>query len=136
MAGRGAWLVVRDRSGAVYTRHAVTTAPTDLASEREEVRSRNFDNVCARIKTLLAPYIGRANVTPTVQRKITLDLFNLGLVLGNEATGNADLGPQVNSFADITLTPSDLSPDRYALTMTVDLPYPLNVLDATVTLTV
>lgn len=136
MAGRGAWLVVRDRSGAVYTRHAVTTAPTDLASEREEVRSRNFDNVCARIKTLLAPYIGRANVTPTVQRKITLDLFNLGLVLGNEATGNADLGPQVNSFADITLTTSDLSPDRYALTMTVDLPYPLNVLDATVTLTV
>lgn len=66
MAGNGVWIVTQDPvSGSIYTRHAVTTAPYADIYYREEMVTRNVDNICFYFDDLTSPYIGVSNVTPS-----------------------------------------------------------------------
>lgn len=62
MASGGIMIFTEDRDGTPYIRHALTTDVSDIA-HREESQRRNLDSISYYFKSLLEPYIGRANVT-------------------------------------------------------------------------
>ena len=64
MAGNGVWIVTQDlQSGAVFTRHALTTASYDDINAREEMITRNLDSISFFFLDTFAPYIGVSNIT-------------------------------------------------------------------------
>lgn len=67
MAGNGVWIVTQDlETGAVFNRHAVTTGDPDDLNKREEMITRNLDNISFFFLDRFSPYIGVSNVTDSL----------------------------------------------------------------------
>lgn len=65
MAGSGVWIVTQDDTGAIITRHALTTSNVDLNRELEMI-TRNLDSISYQFLDQFSPYIGRANAVPGI----------------------------------------------------------------------
>ena len=64
LAGGGIWFLSQDaQSGLIFTRHAVTSAPYDDINQREEMITRNVDDISFYFLDVFSPYIGISNVT-------------------------------------------------------------------------
>jgi len=97
LSAGGVWTITADRSGNIFTRHAVTTDTSDL-KHREEMIRRNADSISYDFVNLLRPYIGRTNATQTVLDKIEYEIDKM--IEGyTTAVFSADLGPQLISGA-------------------------------------
>ena len=81
LAGNGVWVVTQAPSGEVYTRQAVTTAPYSDLMQREEMVTRNVDSISFLFMEKFAPYIGVANVTPSLINLLTYEVTSLVTVL-------------------------------------------------------
>jgi hypothetical protein len=132
MALSGTWIVTQDivpagGVGDVFTRHAVTTGDYDDVNQREEMLTRNVDSISFRFKDTMEPFIGIANVTPTMQAKI--DLLASNLI--RELKGNSTelLGGQLIEGTIVDLRPSTVFADRFVLKIDIDPPYPFNNLE-------
>lgn len=134
MAEAGVWIVVQDESGAVYSRHAVTTDVSTLI-KREEVMGRNLDTMSYEYRNMFKNFIGVTNATPTVLTRMDY-LVSKKLETDSSAIVSNDLGPRIISGAiavDLAgnklLRIHPLAADRVELVLNIALPGPNNVTD-------
>ncbi len=130
MAGSGTWIVTQDlQSGEIFTRHAVTTAAYDDLNAREEMIVRNVDSISYQFQDRFAPYIGVANVTPTLIDIIRTETQALIQFLKSNYYTQT-LGGQLIDATITDLRPSLLAADRIVLAVSMTVPKSLNNLEA------
>jgi hypothetical protein len=126
MAAGGVWVVTQSPStGAVFTRHALTTSDVDSVDEREEMVTRNLDSISFFFLDRLAPYIGTSNVTPSCIDQIRTDLLSGINLLGNSNFVNR-LGPQLITGTITDLRAHASERDRLVASIDMVVPAPLN----------
>jgi len=129
MAAGGVWIIAESpQSGAIYNRHAITTAEyTDIA-RREEMVTRNLDSIAYYMHSLFDSYIGVTNATEaTVTHLRTTTVANLRYLVGRYETPR--LGGQLvaGELTNIGIHPT--LRDRLVVDVDVTLPYPTNNID-------
>jgi hypothetical protein len=129
MAGNGVWIVTQDLSGAVFTRHQVTTDNTDV-NKREQTITTNLDSISRQFREGFSDLIGRGNVSEEM-----LDIIRTRVhSLAEQVQGlpyPTTLGPQLQDYEITQLEVDPVLRDRILLTIAPVLPYPLNNLDIT-----
>lgn len=126
MAGGGVWIVTKDpETGDIYTRHAVTTADYDNISEREEVITRNVDNVSFYFDDLLSPYIGISNVTDSALEDMYATT-QAGILELSSRNYVRRLGPQIISAEITECRRHTVLRDRVVIGIDPEWPYPVN----------
>ena len=129
MAGSGVWIVDQDaQSGAIFTRHAVTTARTDDINAREEIVTRNVDSISFLFLDAFSPYIGVSNVTPSMLDILEAEtLARIQFLRSNNFVQR--LGGQLidATIADIHISP--IFKDRIVISVDLVIPYALNVIE-------
>lgn len=124
MAGNGVWLVVKDVSGNIYTRHQVTTDNTDI-NRREDTITTNLDQICRDFRDGMKDLIGRGNVSDAMLEIIRSRVHSLA----NSITARPfpDLiGPQLQELKITKLYIDPVARDHVWLELEPTLPYPLN----------
>jgi len=125
MAGSGVWIVTQAPTGEIFTRHAVTTGPYEDINQREEMLTSNIDSISYRFKDTFAPFIGIANVTPSLISLLRLEIISLIEVLKTEKFTTM-LGGQIINATIIDLRQHLTIKDRIVLILNLELPYPFN----------
>lgn len=124
MADSGVWIVTQDDDGNIITRHALTSDNNDLNSREEQV-VRNVDSMSYMFLNRLAPFIGRANVTPSAIDIIEVEIGACIDFL--KASGYTDtLGSQLIGGEISQLRQHALLKDRLVAVLDLEIPYPLN----------
>jgi hypothetical protein len=125
MAEGGTFIVTQDpTTGAIYTRHQLSTDTTDLNSKELSV-VKNVDSISYVFSRELAPYIGVANVTPALLDKLkALVLGTINYLVGNGYV--ARIGGQLISAEITELRQHAVLKDRVKITLDIKIPYPLN----------
>lgn len=126
MAGAGVWIVTQDlQSGAIYNRHAVTSGDTDDLNDREEVITRNLDDISYYFQSVLAPFIGVSNVTDSL-----ITIIDAELNAGKETLRARNFSPLIGGQlidAEVTELRRHLTlRDRILIRMSLELPAPFN----------
>lgn len=126
MAGGGVWVVTQDlQSGAVLTRHAVTTGDTDDINMREEMVTRNLDSIAFFMQDIYAPYIGVANMTPGAIAMIEAETKTaLKYLVGRSFVSR--LGGQLIDGQISQMRAHATLKDRLVVGLRLLLPYPMN----------
>ena len=131
LADSGTWVVTKDNSGSVITRHARTTDNTDLNTS-EEVVVRNVDSMSFLFLNRLEQFIGKANVTPSA-----LNLMRVQTVSAIEflkSNGFVErLGCQLIDGDIVELVAHPLLKDRVLITLSLEIPYPANNIEVHLT---
>jgi len=134
LAEGGVWIATEDRDGTPHTRHALTTSTTDLNSQEEMIR-RNVDSISYVFLRRLEPFIGRANATETMLRKLRYEVRQVIKFLTSNGYTD-ELGPQLIS-GEIALDSEGqpivrihpLAADRVEIVLNLTVPAPLNFLE-------
>ena len=126
LAASGYWIVTQDtNTGTVYTRQQLTTGDQSDINMREDSVTSNMDNLSYNFLQIMAPYIGRGNVTPTMIKLLQGDLIGMIAQFKNTIASNT-LGPQIITGQIVSLAPDTVYRDRIDCTINITLPYPLN----------
>lgn len=127
LAENGVWIVTQDSTGAIYTRHQLTTDPTSVAT-RESSKQSNRDSLGYRFFDFFVGnrYIGRTNITPTLLAKLRADWAELVNTIRNEANLYGDLGPQLLEASLTKLQRNSTQYDIVEAEMTCDDSDPFN----------
>jgi hypothetical protein len=129
MAGGGTWIVTKDlKSGAICTRQALTTASYDDINAREEMVTRNLDNVSYYFLDLFSPFIGISNVTPSTVEEVRA-AAQAGIMELSSHNYVRRLGTQIISGTITDCRAHAVLRDRIQLSIGVVLPYSLNNLE-------
>ena len=125
IAGDGVWIVTQDAAGNVFTRHAVTTGPTDDINQREEMVTRNVDAISYYFFSVFDPYIGISNVTPSLMALLRAELMSAITFLksNNYVTR---IGSQLIDATITDLRPHAVLLDRIVVVLSLTIPYALN----------
>lgn len=129
LAGAGVWIVTEDvGTGTVYTRQQLMSDVSDL-NDRELSIVKNVDSISFYLKSVIKPFIGRANVTNTaievIRTKLigALDfLFSAGY---DPITGGQVL--EGTTIREIKRHP--VLKDRLVVVIDLVVPYPINHVD-------
>ncbi len=131
LASGGVWIGTEDRDGTPHTRHALTTSTLDL-NHREEMIRRNVDSISYLFLRRLRPFIGRANATDSLLRRLRYEVMQIIKFLKNNGYTD-ELGPQlidgsIALDADGTeiLRIHPLAADRVEIVLNLVVPAPLN----------
>ena len=131
LAGAGVWIATEDKDGTPHTRHALTTDMTDL-NHREEMIRRNVDSISYLFLNTLRPYIGRANATPTLLRKLRYEtvklLRRLSSTVYTEELGSQLISGEIakDSNGDEILRIHPLAADHIEIVLNLSVPAPVN----------
>lgn len=134
IASGGTLIIMQDtKGGTVYIRHQISTATKDGNLNTTEMSMvKNLDSISFYFAELLAPFIGRYNVTPELVSVLRTQIQD-GLNYLGSLTGVGLLGPQViltNGKTKIrTLEQHPTLKDRILAVVDVELPAPLNVIE-------
>ena len=130
MSDGGVWIVTQNDDGStIYTRHAVTTDLSSLETQ-EEMVTRNLDSVSYYMHGKLAPFIGRANVTPSFTEVLRTQIVG-GLQFLRSSGDDELTGGQIIEGDIVTLRPHAQLKDRYVIDIDLTLPFPNNNNDLT-----
>jgi hypothetical protein len=132
LGSRGVWLVVQDRAGRIFNRHAVTS-DTKSINFLEESVTRNLDSLSYRIRDLFAPFIGVTNVSGTSEIQLRGDLVKSLDDLANFVP-SAGLGPQLVDYDIVTFERSATFLDRFIVKVNFTVPFANNGLDVYLTI--
>lgn len=137
IAVRGGWIVTQSpRDGSIYTRHAVTTGSYSDLSQREEMICANDDHLSYQFLHTWDPYIGIANVTPSMASILETDAIAKINELVNTVYVQR-LGPQLlPGSALVSVAPSPTAMDRFIVVIDAIRPAPVNNIDGHLILTV
>ena len=125
MAESGVWIVTQNEStGAIYTRHALTTAGYGDINHREESITRNIDSISFTLFKHFESYIGVTNITPNLIESMRLDLLTLTDKLRRPV--NNRLSGQIVDAELVRIEQNALFRDRIDLVINCILPYPFN----------
>jgi hypothetical protein len=122
----GVWVIQEDTDGRIYTRHALNTDVTDINSREESIR-RNVDAISYLFLNRLSPFIGRANVTPSMLDRLAFEVNQAVEFL--KSTGyTQELGPQLIDGEIRAGYPRvhPLLADRIQIVLDIVVPAPLN----------
>lgn len=125
MAAAGYWIVTQDpNDGDVFTRHQLSTNNEDLLRVEQSITT-NVDSISYTFLRRLAPYIGRANVTPTMINIIEGEVEAV-LNFFQNFSPNDELGPQLLGATIDTLQQHPVLSDRIQVLLDITVPAPLN----------
>ena len=131
-ASMGVMIVTQELAGGpIFIRHQLTTDVNDGSLYYEDSVGVNFDNIAYTMKAIIQPYIGQRNATPAVVEeldvriKTTLDAFKLA------PAGFQEIGPAILGWDNLTVAIDQTFRDRIITGATVQMPLPLNIVDAT-----
>ena len=124
IASAGVWIVTEDRDGTPYTRHALTSDTLDL-NRREEMIRRNVDSISYLFLRRLRPYIGRANATDAMVRRLSNEVTRLIDFLKSNGT-TEEIGAQLIDASVRVLRIHPLLRDRIEIVLDLTVPAPLN----------
>ena len=125
MAGGGTWIVTQDDTGAVFTRHAVTTGAYDDINQREEMITRNVDAISYYFFDTYDPYIGISNVTPSLIALLRAET-KAAIMFLKSNNYVARLGSQLIDGVITDLRPHITLRDRVVIALSLTVPYALN----------
>lgn len=130
MAEGGVWIVTQDlaTNGAVFTRHAVTTADNAIINEREEIITRNLDSISYFFLDLFSPYIGISNITDSLLSILQSEM-RAGIQTLRSRNFVEILGGQLIDGTIKELRTHATLKDRVVARLDLTLPFPLNHLE-------
>ena len=137
IAGGGTLIIMQDtQGGTVYVRHQISTAYIDGNLNTQEMSMvKNLDSISYYFATLLAPFIGKYNVTPELISVIQTQIQD-GLNFLGSLTGVGLLGPQVilsNGNTKIqSVAQHPTLKDHMLAVVNIELPAPLNVIQLSI----
>lgn len=133
MAGAGVWLLVEDASGAVITRHGLTSAAGDNdVKTANEVFRRNVDAVSLSFVSMLLEYNGVTNISRQLLARLRFLIQNR-IKYFKSVGSNSAIGPRIIE-GSIALTESGeeilrvhpLFEDTVEIAVDMEFPKPLN----------
>jgi hypothetical protein len=128
-ASGGTWLVVKDSTGRVYTRHQLTTtANPDNLGEREDSITTNLDHISREFYSGTRDLIGQGNVSPDMLALISTRIKNITLTIEGRSYP-AVIGPQLLGLEIVELKQDEVLKDTVIVRLTPTLPVPLNQMD-------
>jgi hypothetical protein len=125
MAKAGTWIVTQNANGQVYTRHQLTTGDYGDLNQAEASITTNVDSISYYLLDLFAPYMGKANVTPSFVDYMTTKLVNALDELKNRGF-TPELGAQVVDYTIAEIRQHSILKDRIVAVVNLTLPYPFN----------
>lgn len=129
MAGGGVWVVTQDlSSGAVISRHALSTASYEDIAAREEMHTRNLDSISYFLLDTFSPYIGISNVTPDTIKTLRAEA-NAAIQTLRSRNFVQRLGAQLIDGEVVRMEQHATLKDRVVAQLNLTLPFPLNNLE-------
>ncbi len=128
MAEAGTWIVTQNTDGNIFNRHAVTTGEYADLNAREEMVTRNLDNISFYWLDRFSPYIGISNAVESMLDKLEAETL-AGIQDLRSRNFVQRLGGQLVDAEISQLEISALFRDRIILGLDYILPYPLNNLE-------
>jgi hypothetical protein len=128
IASGGNWIVVKDFSGRVFTRHQLTSYndPDDI-NQREQSKTTNLDHISRDFYTNTDDLFGQGNVSPEMLALIRQRLNSLIESISNRPYP-AKLGPQMLGAEILELRVDELLRDTVIVEIDPAMPDPLNTL--------
>ena len=124
MAEDGVYLVVQDVDGTVYTRHQLTTDPSDVFTREQSVTS-NLDHICRDFKANVSDLYGRGNVSTEMIRLINSRIDVTSSMIMSRSYPQT-LGPQMSKLTVIRLEIDPVLRDQIWMEADIEGPVPLN----------
>lgn len=128
MAERGTWIVAQDHaSGTIYTRHQLSTNMTSVDT-RELSITKSIDAISFVYYSALAPYIGRANITPRFLQQLDREIRGTADFL--KARGaTPTLGGLLIEAELLELRQDEVNLDHVVVGLRITPPRPANVIE-------
>ena len=132
IAANGSFIVTQEyEDGPRFIRHQLTTK-SDLGNlYYEDSVGVNIDVISFAVKGRLRPYIGRRNVNPQTIREIFNDMYDLLSDYTTDPGFGNSIGPALIGFTDLVIGINETYKDRIDVSSKLEVPLPLNVIDAT-----
>jgi len=115
-------------SGSVYIRHQLTTDTSNESLYYEDSVGTNLDDLSFKIKDALEGFIGKYNLTPQTIAQARGAVRDI-LQEATESDAGAQVGAQIISYADLVVQADPVLKDRLQISVTVEIPLPLNNID-------
>jgi len=136
IAAGGNWIVVKDYTGAIYTRHQLTTwSDPDALLKREVSFTTNADSISYEIKDIVTDLYGRGNATEEMVTRIRQAVRSQIESIRGRDWGDL-LGPQISEYTIQRLRIHPTLRDSIEVVIEFELPAPLNNLIFTLNFTV
>jgi len=135
VAEHGGLIIMQDvPEGPIYIRHQVSTAAMDGNVLTTELSvTKNLDAISYYFAEVLAPYIGKYNITPLLLRQIETTVKQGLSYLGSYNTGSGLLGPMLLLDSGETringIQQHETLKDHVIISLSLDLPLPCNVIE-------
>jgi hypothetical protein len=128
IASGGNWIVSKDFSGRVFTRHQVTSYnnPDDI-SQREQSKTTNLDHISRDFYVNTADLFGQGNVSPEMLALIRQRINSLIESISNRSYP-AKIGPQMLGAEILRLKVDEALRDTIIVEIDPTMPDPLNTL--------
>lgn len=127
IASGGTWIVMSDISGAVYTRHQLTTDMTNEETREDSITS-NLDSISRVYRDGFDDVVGKSNVTPDMLELLQGRVFTSFKYLHNLPYPRT-LGPQMIGYDLLELAIDPVLRSKVRIRIKPELPLPLNYLD-------
>jgi hypothetical protein len=124
IAGGGNWIVVKDFTGRIFTRHQLTTDMSDLNRQEDSITS-NLDHISRDFLANTKDLFGQGNVSPAMVELIRQRVNSLIDKISNRPYP-AKIGPQMLDAEILKLEIDPLLRDTINVEIDPDLPVPLN----------
>lgn len=128
MAGSGVWIIDQNPdTGEIFNRHEVSTSTVDV-NQRELMVVKNVDSISFTFLNQLAPFIGRANVTPRFLTLLRRQIMSTSDFLKAQGA-TPSLGGQLIDAEIAELRPHTINKDQVVVVLNITIPYPVNVIE-------
>jgi len=136
IASNGVCILTQEHEdGPVFIRHQLTTDVSNGSLYFEDSVGVVVDYISLRFKDVLAGFIGKKNVTPDTLTEIRAVCEDI-LVQESEVPYNADYGPTIVEFLNLTVEVDPTLADQILIKVTLRVALPVNYLDVTLHTTV
>lgn len=131
LAENGVWIVTQDpASGDIFSRHQVTSGDNTIIDDREDSIVTNVDSISFFMRRKLAPFIGKANVTPETLALLTTQIMSAVSFL--KVSGHTStLGGQLIDASILELKAHPTLQDRVIARVDITIPRPMNNIELT-----
>jgi len=126
IAAGGNWIVVKDYTGSIYTRHQITTwTDPDELLKRETTFQVNADSISYEIKDVVDSLFGRGNATPEMINLIRQNVRSQIETISGRQWSDL-LGSQISGYTINYIRIHPTNRDTIEVDIDFELPAPLN----------
>ena len=125
----GIWAVRNAAAGTVYVERQLSTSTIDLYRKEQSVTC-NVDSISFTLADVLRTLVGRVNITES-NKALVSSLLTAALTQLSATNGAITIGPQLNSFAIVSITVPATAQDTLLVKIQITVPLPMNTIDIT-----